>query len=220
MNKYLLAGLVLTLLTTGNIAFQLYQGANASLARPRKSDPARVKLPDRLSGADVGRVKRPHSADPLRFVADRPAEGEDAELLLARVAHDAGVYLLNRARRTPGNTALLRQAAQHLRACLAHEGTVREAGTLFSQARSKLKRTEQMLARLERADKSPSAAVRPAPRAKPAPVLRSAAIKAPAKAAEEDRRTEADPEERTPDTRSAKVVGPDGVLYERAKEKP
>jgi hypothetical protein len=138
----------------------------------------------------------------LRFAAaGSPADGDGAELLVARMAYDCGNFLLGRARQAPGSAHTLRQAAQHFRACLSHEGSVRDAGSLFADARRNLEVAERLLAEGNRLPARVAEQL-------PAPTPKVEAGPAP----------EAGPP--APGSRVPKMVGPDGVIYEPVEEAP
>ncbi len=137
--------------------------------------------------------RRPVAAPPRGLLPASGMDKSDAgmDLRLARQASQAGDYLLDRARKTTDNRHLLEQAAQHYRACLAHEPTARGAGSLFTEVRARLAQVE----RLQSSPAAPTAERLPAPlgEEEPGPVP---AVKAP-------------PEE-------GAMVGPDGVIYRRS----
>jgi hypothetical protein len=127
--KKLLSLAVVVLIATGlSIGFR--QAMSGTSQASRQDQPERFDLPIRLEGAALA-------------VADTGAgEKSDAEYALAAATN--GDKLLDRARRSPDNPHLLRQAAAHYRAALAHEPTARNAGDLFSGVRDKLAAIDRM----------------------------------------------------------------------------
>jgi hypothetical protein len=135
------------------------------------------------------------------------ADRDPSELLMARLSHESALCLLEKARRQPGDRRPLEQAACHLRACLAHESTVGEAGTFFPEARQKLSEIENQLALAPKPAPTPPAAGKPSERA-PEPATPPPAGKAP-------------PVEDTPEadeSGSGIMVSPDGVPIRRVRE--
>ncbi len=205
MKKYLVLALTFAGATGVSLGLRhaLHGPATAS-SRHEEARPDALSAPaQRPTNLDGAGGPEGEGATSLRFAAARaPAEPDPAELLLARIAHDAGSYLLARAANAPGNTRLPQQAAQHLRACLSHEGHA-GGGTLFVEARRKLAAAERLLAEANRPAVRPeeTRARVPGP-PKPAPVV-AAPRPAPAP---------------TPKSAALEMVGPDGVLFERAGE--
>ena len=74
---------------------------------------------------------------------------EKSDREFARVAVATGDHLLDRARQSPNDPHLLRQAAAHYRAALTHEPTVRDAD-LFAAVRAKLTGIDREIALLDR----------------------------------------------------------------------
>ena len=122
---------------------------------------------DRLDRADG--FGRPGTIEGAALVpVDTGSADDRADREFARVAALAGDRLLDRARQSPDNPHLRRQAAAHYRAALAHEQTVRNAGDLFAAVHDKLAE----IARLDR----PGVA-KPTPKtARPPAVVKAPAI--------------------------------------------
>jgi hypothetical protein len=200
MKKYLLLLLTFVAATGISLAFRhaLHGPATASV---RNDEPrAEPFTPSAARPTNLDKPVRSDDASGLRFAAVSAKSADAAELLLARLAHDSGAYLLARAQADPGNTRLLQQAAAHFRACLTHEGAG-NAGTLFTDARSKLELSERLLAAARRAPanksaEQPKVVASPAPAPAPAPLPVPPAAPRP----------------------TGQTVGPEGIIYERTGE--
>ena len=128
MKKTLSLALVLLVATGLSVGFR--QAMSGTSEASRQEPPERFDLPIRLEGAALA------AAD------TRAGEKTDAEYALA--AATTGDQLLDRARQSPDNPHLLRQAAAHYRAALAHEPTAWNAGDLFASVRDKLAAIDRM----------------------------------------------------------------------------
>ena len=140
--------------TSGTSKASQRQPAEEKLARA--AEPALPKKADRLEGAAFSPV-------------DTGSADDKADSEFARVTAAMGDRLLDRARQSPDNPHLLRQAAAHYRAALAHEPTVRDADDLFAAVREKLAGLDREIAALAKAKPkttSPAAVVR-TPAARP-----------------------------------------------------
>ena len=143
--KYLTLAVVLGAATGISIGFRYGISGTAEASRQEPSsdrlDRAAelVRLEGTLEGASL----------PMMPVGTGLAD-EKSDREFARMAADTGDRLLNRARQSPYNPHLLRQAAAHYRAALTHEPTVRDAGDLFVMVRVKLIRLDLEIARLDR----------------------------------------------------------------------
>jgi hypothetical protein len=171
----------------------------------------------RSSPEDVARAREARKASPsetkglslANYTLNEQADPSD--LLLARVAHDCAVCLLEKSRRNPGEPRLLEQAAQHLRACLSHEPAGGQIDPLFREARQQLQQVEKQLARGNK----------PAPDATPkeakSPTSTGTPEETSLKVTVQDT-----PSETTPETGKeeapAGTIGPDGVPIRRSGE--
>jgi len=185
MKKILSLAVVLVAATGLSVGFR---PAMSGISEASIREPSAERL-DRAAGLD-----RPGIIEGAALVpVDTGSADDRADTEFARVAALAGDRLLDRARQSPDNPHLLRQAVAHYRAALAHEPTAREAGDLFAAVRNKLAE----IARLDR----PGVA-KPTPKT----ALPPAIVKAPPI-------PETAPVVRTP--RSI-MVGPDGVEIRRS----
>jgi hypothetical protein len=211
--KHMTLIVVLIGVTAVNLAFR--HGLSNPVAASRSPD--RADKRDRLSGIDgPARTadKQQGSMDGAalnvsRCAADLSKDAAPGDVVLARIAAECGNHLFEKARHSPDNPHLLPQAAQHYRACLAHEPTSPDAGSLFRDARARLDQIERLLARRDTTEAKrtaspikPTRAVRPAeqaaPQSKPVDELKPL------------------PEENpTAEKNEEKMVGPDGVIYTR-----
>jgi hypothetical protein len=183
--KYLTLAAVLLGITAALATFRSLSYHSADAAR----SPEPILRSERAGRASLERP-RPEGAA-LDFV---PAEGGDdsKEKQFARQAADCARHLYEKAKKQPDNVRLLRQAAAHYRACLSHEPTAGEVGSLFVEARRNLEQIEKMLARVSK---------RPAPKA---------AEKLPAAVLEEE------PVAR-PREEPGLMFGPDGTVYRKVR---
>ena len=188
MKKLIALLMVLVAITVFSVSFR--DGLGKSRASRR--EPARER-PDAIEGASLSLV-------PVGLVSD----DEKSDLAFARAAASTGDRLLDRARQSPGNPHLFRQAAAHYRAALAHEPTARDGGELFAAVREKLVGLDREVARCDR----PGVA-------KPTTTLPHAIVKGPMPTAK--------PAKPAPITAPPVVlppelimVGPDGVEIRRA----
>jgi hypothetical protein len=168
MNK--LSIVLIVLASMGGLVVGLF-----SLARsgPRFGRPGAVRVapvdgePQTHSGITVGATGGLTGVDP-------------SDLILARLALESAVCLRDKARRNPGDLRPLEQAVCHLHACLSHESTTSDPGSLFRDARRTLAEIEQLLDTKQyivppASDKltttAPGTAVKgpPSPEANPAP---------------------------------------------------
>jgi hypothetical protein len=171
------------------------------------------------SRPDVRRAAGPAEDRPPAREEDGPAlshcaaglggDADAGDLLLARLAAECGNHLFGRAVRSPGNPHLIQQAAQHYRACLAHEPTTPDAGGLYRDARARLQQLDRLLARQTR---PPAAPRRPAPAPGPDE-------KRPAKGRADEPAAVKPPAPVPPvtDKEDLPMVGPDGVTYRRSE---
>jgi hypothetical protein len=174
MKKFLSLTVVLLCATGLSVGFRQAMSGTSEASR-REPPPERFERTLLLEGAAL-------------TPADTGA-GEKTDAEYARAAATTGDRLLDRARRTPDNPHLLRQAAAHYRAALAHEPTARNAGDLFSGVRDKL-------AAIDRMNRPGVAKPTPRPSLPPAVVKVPAPVGAPQPVAETPRRI---------------MFGPDGV---------
>ncbi len=142
MKKYLCLAVVFVITTGLSVGFRHGVSGTSKASRQERSG------------------ERPGLSDPLQ----RPIEGASLAMVLvgtgstdektdrefARGAAATGDRLMDRAKQSPDNPHLLRQAAAHYRAALTHEPTVRDAGELFSTVRVKLTRLDREIALLNR----------------------------------------------------------------------
>jgi hypothetical protein len=176
----------------------------------------RFTLPGDTPAVQAPQIERaePVASSALQFVQHSTQADDEAETLLARLAAQSGMYLLDQARKHPNRPALLRQAAAHLRACLSHEETLTESTALFQEVRKKLAEVESLL------QASKSAPVVPHPKAGPGPVP---APSKPEKTPVVPPASESQPAEKeaakepapTPDAPKSLEVGPDGIIYKK-----
>ena len=200
MKKCLSLAVVLFLATSISIGFR--QGMSGT-SKASRQEPSAKRL-DRAAGLDrpgVGdRRPGPVEGASLALVPAGSAD-ETSDKEFARVAAVTGDRLLDRARQSPDNPHLLRQAAAHDRAALAHEPTVSDAGELFAAVSQKLTRLDREIARLGK-----PGVTKPASKTTLSPAI----VKAPAPMRK--------PETAAPivaPTPEAIMVGPDGVEIRR-----
>ena len=206
--------LLVTFAGATGIGWAARQAMHVSASASVRPDEPRARSADRPTILDKPAPAPARSEDvsALRFAAGlAPVEGDAAELLLARLAHDSGSYLLARAQSASGKARLLKQAALHFQACLGHESDGNNAGTLFRDARQKLVLAERLLveanqppSRKHEEQPIPKVAAKPAPTAAPVVEQRPAPTATTAPAPRP----------------TGKMVGPEGVIYERAPERP
>jgi hypothetical protein len=139
MKKTLSLAVVLVAATGLSIGFRpaMSGTSEASIREPSGERLDRSGLADKIEGAALVPV-------------DTGSANDRADREFARVAAAAGDRLLDRARQSPDNPHLLRQAAAHYRAALAHEPTARDAGDLFAAVREKVAALDRAIARLDR----------------------------------------------------------------------
>jgi hypothetical protein len=196
--KYLTVASVLLVVTAANVGFR--RGLSGSVEAARAPERAQA---ERIAGPGVELPVPPARKPPVALASGddllRRAAAEDpSDLTLARIAAECGHRLFARAQKAPSNRLLREQAIGHYQACLAHEPTCPDAGTLFADVRERIARLQRMASRPAAPPKAPARAA--VPESKPAEVARESA-EPPAKAVEA-------PE--------ARMVGPDGVPYRRA----
>ena len=183
-------GLAIVLVAATGISVGFRQGMSGT-SQASRGVPAGEKLDrlDLVEGASLSLV-------PAGSVSD----DEKSDLAFARVAAGTGDRLLDRARQSPDNPHLLRQAAAHYRAALAHEPTARDAGDLFAAVRVKVAGLDREIARLDRPGiTKPKATPPPSIVKTPAPIVKPITLPTPAVAPSE-----------------LIMVGPDGVEIRRA----
>src|SRR4051794_28516851 len=140
--------LVVVLIAATGISVAFRNGLSGTSEAARQ--PIAATHIDHAAGVDPRAVTeqlagaRQEAPNLLRYVAGIN-EAKVNDILLARIAAECGNHLLEQARRHPSNPQLLKQAAQHYRACLAHEETASDAGSLFKDARAHLDEVEAML---------------------------------------------------------------------------
>lgn len=77
--------------------------------------------------------------------ASGAARNANDDLAIARIAADCGNRLFEKARRASNDATVLQQAAQHYRACLAHETSTPGQDTFFREVRTRLEEIEKLL---------------------------------------------------------------------------
>ena len=180
MKKFLSLAVVLLIATGLSVGFRQAMSGTSEASRQEP-------LPERFD--------RPFLLEGAALVAADTGAGEKTDAEYARAAAMTGDKLLDRALQAPDNPHLLRQAAAHYRAALAHEPTARNAADLFASVRDKLSAIDRM--------NRPGVA-KPTPK----PTLPPAVVKAPPP-----------PVEAPPpviDTPRLIMFGPDGVEIRRA----
>ena len=148
MKKYLSLAVVLVVATGISLGFRHAVSGTSEASRREPSydrfdRASRLKLADRMQGPVEG-------ASLAVMPAGTGSGDEKFDLVCAGGAAATGDRLVNRARQSPDNPHLLRQAAAHYRAALAYEPTVRDADGLFASVRSKLIGLDREIVRLDR----------------------------------------------------------------------
>jgi hypothetical protein len=194
MTKYLV--LTVTFVAVTGVGFRFRQAFyGPATASSRNQGPRPEPLTPR-SNRPISLDAAAPPKEGVRFAAGQ-APADSADLLLARIAYDSGSYLLKRARATPGSARLLQQAAQHFRACLSHEDDAPENAILFGEARHDLAVAERLLAEAQRPAAPAPVRAAPQPAPEPPPALPV-----------------------TVPRQAEKMVGPDGVIYQRENISP
>ena len=145
VKKYLCLGVVFVITTGLSVGFRHGVSGTSKASRQERSGErlARLGPADRTQGPIEG-------ASLTMVPAGTGSTDEKTDREFARGAASTGDRLMDRAKQSPDNPHLLRQAAAHYRAALTHEPTVRDAGDLFSTVRVKLTRLDREINLLNR----------------------------------------------------------------------
>ena len=142
MKKYLCLAVVFVITTGLSVGFRHGVSGTSKASRQERSG-------ERLGLSDP--LQRPIEGASLAMVpVATGSTDEKTDREFARGAAATGDRLMDRARQSPDNPHLLRQAAAHYRAALTHEPTVRDAGDLFSTVRVKLTRLDREIDLIDR----------------------------------------------------------------------
>ena len=144
MKKYLSLAVVLIVATGISLGLRHAMSGTSEASRREPSGDRldRLRLTDRMQSPVEG-------ASLVVMPAGTDSADEKSDREFAGVAAATGDRLLDRARQSPDNPHLLRQAAAHYRAALTHEPTVRDAADLFADVRVKLIKLDREIARLD-----------------------------------------------------------------------